>query len=83
MSVLVVYTIIIHLTTKSSNIPNGNSWRWMLRQSDEVDLFNKSGLMMILASIAAAVSLPMLLEGILHMPSLPVLTMLFVSFKPL
>jgi hypothetical protein len=34
---------------------------------------------MIPAAVAAAVSVPMLLEGILHMPSLPVLVMLLVS----
>ena len=34
---------------------------------------------MIPAAVAAAASLPMLLEGLLHMPSLPVLVMLFVS----
>lgn len=34
---------------------------------------------MIPASLAAAASFPMLLEGILHMPSLAVLVMLFVG----
>lgn len=36
-------------------------------------------IVMIPAAVAAAASLPMLLEGLLHMPSLPVLVMLFVS----
>lgn len=31
------------------------------------------------AAVAAAASLPMLFEGVLHMPSLPVLVMLFVG----
>lgn len=34
---------------------------------------------MIPASLAAAASFPMLLEGLLHMPSLAVLVMLFVG----
>ena len=36
---------------------------------------------MIPASIAAAASLPLILQGILQMPSLPVLVMLFVGFS--
>lgn len=34
---------------------------------------------MIPAAVAAAASVPMLFEGLLHMPSLPVLVMLFVG----
>ena len=34
---------------------------------------------MIPASLSAAAAVPMLLEGILHMPSLSVLVMVFVS----
>ena len=53
---------------------------WALKQPDgSVLLPNKCWAVMIPASLAAAASLPMLLEGCLHMPSLPALVMLFVS----
>lgn len=35
---------------------------------------------MLPSALTASVSLPMLLEGILHMPSLAVLVMIFASY---
>jgi hypothetical protein len=79
-SILVIYTILLHLGTGSSNT---NGWKpriWTLRRPERNDvLFHKHSLAMMPAAITAAASLPMLLEGVLHMPSLPVVGMLFVS----
>jgi hypothetical protein len=71
-----VYIIFLRFTAD----PQGRLPQWGLKQPDgDYALLNKYWIFMIPASLAAAASLPMLLEGLLHMPSLPVLVMLFVS----
>ena len=56
--------------------------RWSIRYADgSGTLFGNYRLEMIPAAIVAAVSVLLLLEGLLHMPSLPVMVMLFVGFS--
>ncbi|PMD34210.1 hypothetical protein L207DRAFT_638754 [Hyaloscypha variabilis F] len=77
-SILVVYVILIRLSRESSSIHKVEWWRWAIRKPDSGGLFLHAHLgLMIPASITAAASLPLLLEGLLHMPSLPVMVMLF------
>ncbi|KAH7360357.1 hypothetical protein BKA65DRAFT_183371 [Rhexocercosporidium sp. MPI-PUGE-AT-0058] len=59
-------------------MPGSKTSRWRLRQPDGDGFLAKRYLVpMIPASLAAAASFPMLLEGLLHMPGLAVLVMLF------
>ncbi|KAE9379475.1 hypothetical protein N431DRAFT_553678 [Stipitochalara longipes BDJ] len=81
-SILVVYTILIRLRREfsktPSNTPGARAWKWTLSKPGRDGLLSgKHSLLMLPASIGAAASLPMLLEGLLHMPSLPVIVMLF------
>lgn len=79
---LFTYTFIIFLP---AGLPNRSGWitstsRWK-QDSGGLCLPNRILVAMIPASIAAAASLPMLLQALLHMQSLPALVMLFVSYN--
>ncbi|KAL3419573.1 hypothetical protein PVAG01_08071 [Phlyctema vagabunda] len=57
--------------------PMVTSWRIGFHQAEQSLVPSLRWLPMLPAALMAAISLPMLLEGLLHMPSLPVLVMLF------
>ncbi|KAL5327139.1 hypothetical protein ACEPPN_004831 [Leptodophora sp. 'Broadleaf-Isolate-01'] len=77
-AILFVYIILLRIKSDSNYIPGPKRRGWGLRQPDGDDfLANSYWTPMIPASLAAAASFPMLLEGLLHMPSLAVLVMLF------
>ncbi|CZR68518.1 uncharacterized protein PAC_18417 [Phialocephala subalpina] len=74
---LVVYTILLRVASETNHISGGIS-QWGLRKLTGSDLLvNKYWAFMLPAALAAAASFPMLLVGLLHMPSLPVIVMLF------
>ncbi|KAG4429820.1 hypothetical protein IFR05_014691 [Cadophora sp. M221] len=83
-AILVVYIILLRIKIDSNYIPGTQKKGWGLRQPDGDDfLANSYWAPMIPASLAAAASFPMLLEGLLHMPSLAVLVMLFPAIYSL
>ncbi len=79
-SILVAYLVTLRFDGESADTPRGDSRRWGLRRPDgDVFMMNRYWAAMLPASLVAAAAFPMLLQGVLHMPSLPVLVMLFVS----
>ncbi|EKD20831.1 uncharacterized protein L3040_000936 [Drepanopeziza brunnea f. sp. 'multigermtubi'] len=78
VSMALVYVALLRIYTEPNVISGVKRRQWGLRQSEGNDfLLNRHWIPMIPASLAAAASFPMLMEGILHMPSLSVLVMLF------
>jgi hypothetical protein len=72
--------ILLRLGSDYSNKIGGRFSLWGLKTPGRWDFqASKNWTVVVPAALSAAVSLPMLLEGLLHMPSLPVLVMLFVS----
>lgn len=84
VAILLVYLITCCLSTGPSDENEGKLANWGIgRRSLPKELWpNHTWLYMIPAAITAGASLPMLLEGILHMPSLPVLVMIYVRISP-
>ncbi|KAL2074834.1 hypothetical protein VTL71DRAFT_8613 [Oculimacula yallundae] len=75
---LLGYIILLRMRSISNHTRSFIRMGWGLRQPDGDDfLANPSWGPMIPASLVAAASFPMLLEGLLHMPNLAVLVMLF------
>ncbi|KAG9229045.1 hypothetical protein BJ875DRAFT_211746 [Amylocarpus encephaloides] len=73
----VVYMVGWRLGAESTR-DNTTSTQWGIRRPRMRELLaTKYWVGLLPASLSAAASLPMLLEGILHMPSLPVLVMVF------
>jgi len=83
VAILFVYTITSYLSSRPSNISEGKLAGWGItrRQLPNKLWPNRSWLYMIPAAVTAGALLPMLLEGFLHMPSLPVLVMIYVRFS--
>ncbi|KAI9055222.1 hypothetical protein LZ554_000186 [Drepanopeziza brunnea f. sp. 'monogermtubi'] len=78
VSMAIVYVALLRIYTESNVLSGAKRRQWGLRQSEGNDfLLNRHWIPMIPASLAAAASFPMLMEGILHMPSVSVLVMLF------
>ena len=77
---LLVYIITLYLSSRPSNTNGGMLADWGIRHRPLPDNMwpNRTWIGMIPAAVAAGGSLPMLLEGVLHMPSLPVLAMIYV-----
>ncbi|TVY81547.1 hypothetical protein LSUE1_G006992 [Lachnellula suecica] len=71
------YIIALRMGSESATTNKPTKLSGMRRPSGNAFLWNKHWMVMIPAAVAAAASVPMLLEGVLHMPSLPVLVMLF------
>jgi hypothetical protein len=77
----IVYISSLRLGSEASKSSTEKISQWGIRRPAGGSLlFNKYWTGMIPAALSAAASVPMLLEGILHMPSLPVLVMVFVSY---
>ncbi|KAG4412497.1 hypothetical protein IFR04_014353 [Cadophora malorum] len=77
-TILIIYIVLLRIKSDANYIQSSKRSARGLRQPDGDDfLLNSYWGPMIPASLAAAASFPMLLEGILHMPSLAVLVMLF------
>ncbi|XMA08503.1 hypothetical protein WAI453_001294 [Rhynchosporium graminicola] len=75
---LIVYIILLRVNFGSNKRLGTKIRGWGLRQPDGDEfLANKHCVSMLPASLAAAISFPMLFEGMLHMPNLAVLIMLF------
>lgn len=77
-AILIAYLIYLRIATMPNNT-SGSLQRGLKMLSRNDFLSNKFWVVMLPAALAAAASFPMLLEGILHLPNLPVMVMLFVS----
>ncbi len=78
--ILIAYVILLRLGSEYSITTGGRFSQWVLKTPGGWGFqASKDWTVMVPAALSAAASLPMLLEGLLHMPSLPVLVMLFVS----
>lgn len=75
LAIFLTYSVALYLGSESSNKTDG---KWGILRSRPDQLWpNSSWLVMIPAALATGASLPMFLQGLLHMPSLAVLVMLF------
>ncbi|TVY46711.1 hypothetical protein LOCC1_G004663 [Lachnellula occidentalis] len=73
----VVYIIALRMGSDSTTANKARILQGIRKPSGNGSMLSFYCSAMIPAAVAAAASLPMLLEGLLHMPSLPVLVMLF------
>ncbi|KAH8658789.1 hypothetical protein BGZ60DRAFT_127210 [Tricladium varicosporioides] len=76
----VIYIFALRAGSDSANTSSRKIPQLGIRRSGGDDfLLNRQWSGMVIAALTGAAALPLLLEGLLHMPSLPVLVMLFVS----
>ncbi|KAF4626091.1 hypothetical protein G7Y89_g12070 [Cudoniella acicularis] len=74
----VIYIFALRAGTDAAGSSSRKIPQYGIRRSGGDDFFlNSQWTKMIPAALAAAAAVPLLLEGLLHMPSLPVLVMLF------
>ncbi|CAG8974812.1 hypothetical protein HYALB_00000425 [Hymenoscyphus albidus] len=75
----IVYVLALKFGSESTASNPNNISQWGIQKPGGAGalMFNKHCIRMIPAALTAAASVPMLMEGILHMPSLPVLVMVF------